>query len=110
MGGAVGGNNSDVGYAPECVDRVCHAEELAFVFHSNLSLIPGVGTWADNAAESVLSLSMIDYWGNMATALDPKSTSIPGSGPPLLWPAMNMQTQSTMRFRAGEGASRLESS
>ena len=46
----------------------------------------------------------------MATALDPKSTSIPGSGPPLLWPAMNMQTQSTMRFRAGEGASRLESS
>jgi len=93
-------NNTDPYDAPECVDRVCHSEELAFVFHSNLSHLPGVPTWTQEPAESRLSYAMVDYWGNFAHDLKPGSGS---AAFPLEWPAMDARSELTMQFKTSGG-------
>ena len=33
--------------APECTDRVCHAEELPYVFHAPIDQLEGVPSWSE---------------------------------------------------------------
>ena len=70
---------------PECVDAVCHSEELPFVFNPDTSAINASFT----ADESRLAKTMQEAWGGFAR------TSAPGGG----WPAFEMGTEASMLFQ-----------
>ena len=49
---------------PQCINKVCHASELFFVFGN-------VGNWSFTPEERALSNAMIDAWTNFAKTGDP---------------------------------------
>eukprot|EP00937_MAST-01D_sp_MAST-1D-sp2_P000965 g965.t1 len=65
--------------SPICVDTVCHAEELPFVFAPDLTVINASFT----PAEAALAHSMGRYWTNVAKA------GAPGSDGAISWPTMD---------------------
>jgi carboxylesterase type B len=85
------------GGCPDCVDRVCHAEELAFVFHCNISQVGPNISWAQQPAEEKLATSMVDYWAGFTHSQEPGSGS---AGQPLAWPPVGAAEESSMYFRA----------
>lgn len=74
---------------PACVGKVCHGEELPFIFDTNTSTINASFT----ADEQRLSKSMMTYWSNFAKNLEPGADA---SG--LYWPQADRQNASTMIF------------
>jgi len=51
---------------PQCLNKVCHASELFFVFGNS-------GNWSFTAEERELSNAMIDGWTNFARTGDPNA-------------------------------------
>ena len=75
--------------SPVCVDTVCHAEELPFVFDPDLSIINATFT----PSEATLAKSMQTFWTNFA------KSDRPGSDGAMSWPAFNGSEQA-LRFGA----------
>jgi acetylcholinesterase/cholinesterase len=73
--------------SPICVDTVCHAEELPFVFNPDLSAINATFT----ADEATLAASMQTYWSNFAR------DGRPGANGALAWPPLDA-AEKAMRF------------
>jgi len=80
---AVWGKNFSI-----CWDSVCHAEELAFVWHPDASRL----NLKYSADEEVLSADMESYWGSFARTGNPNAAGSTATH----WPAYNAATQQTM--------------
>lgn len=83
---------SDAVWGPNftiCDDAVCHAEELAFVWHPDAELLNL--TYA--ASEQVLSQDMESYWGSFAHTGNPNAAS---GATTINWPVFNPTTEQTM--------------
>ena len=70
---------------PECVDSVCHSEELPFVFDPNTSILNASFT----ADETRLTTSMQEAWGGFVR------TASPGG----VWPPFETHKEASMLFR-----------
>jgi len=61
-----------------CATAVCHATELVFVFHADLSVLNATMT----PAELALSDAFVDYWSSFARNGDPNNAR-----QPVVWPS-----------------------
>lgn len=77
--------------APECIDRVCHGEDLPFVFYPNTSSINGSFT----VPEMAMSNLMQQYWGAFAHKGSPGAS---GGASPLSWVPFNASSEAAMVF------------
>lgn len=69
-----------------CFNKVCHAEELPFVFHPDEAQFKGLNI-SLTTAEVALANAVQDYWGQFATSLAPGSAPAgPGAKAMLQWP------------------------
>lgn len=71
-----------------CWTEVCHAAELAFVWHPNATKVGSAYT----PQEQILSQSIETYWTNVA------KTGSPGTFNGLTWPQFDAATQQTIKF------------
>ena len=89
--------------SPICVDTVCHAEELPFVFNPDLSVINATFT----AAEEALAGSMQTYWSNFARNGAP-GAAVPGiNRSALAWPVLDV-AEKVMRFTTAGGSNSID--
>jgi acetylcholinesterase/cholinesterase len=74
---------------PECLDKVCHAAELPFIFRTNLSSVNATYT----ADEVAMSIELEKYWSEFA-----KNGNF-SSG----WPQIDVASEQTRLFQAPTG-------
>merc|ERR1719498_299602 len=79
-----------------CWDEVCHAEELAFVFHPDASRLNLTFT----QDELVLSADMESYWGSFIRTGNPNAKGSTAT----VWPEFNSNTQQTMLLQTPKSA------
>ena len=75
----------------ECIDAVCHSEELPYVFHTDVHAMLNVSF---TPKEEVLSDAMQAHWASFALRGKPLAT----------WPRFGNATEIAMRFTTDESA------
>jgi len=75
----------------ECDDVVCHASELPYVFHPDLSPIDSNYTKAENT----LALAIQDYWYSMSNTLNPND----GNSKNIFWQVFNLGSEMSIEFQ-----------
>lgn len=75
---------------PECVTKVCHAEELPILFGT-----PPLAGFNFTTEEIALSNLMQDYWTNFARTGNPNQGL---NTPSLSWPRFNPKEMENLRF------------
>lgn len=70
-----------------CVDAVCHSDELFYVFHSS-GFVNGTYT----ADESQLSFDMLLYWTNFARGIVQPNSNLP------TWPTYSTSSNQSISF------------